>query len=221
MRTTTWSVVLLDIRSRVRPQPFPKVIKSIDAVTPRFKRPIDLITLGKEYMVPQWPIEGYKRIIRGIYPSIEVASGLGSEPFYHLMAIRDQYLQTTISPSKGSLSKKGSTNSLKFDVDTKIVELINAGHLEGALPPETPATCETSTDSGTMVDGSGERSLGIFGLLIFICLHRQRRHQQKQWGACFCYSHHFQQALEDVFHRHYHFPCIYHHVLSTQSAPHP
>lgn len=135
--------------------------RSIEAATIRFRYPIDLITWGKRYMVPQWPIEGYKRIIKGTYPSIEVASKLGSKPFYHLMAVRDQYLQTPASSSKGPLHRKGSTSSLKFDFDARIVALIDAGHLEGALSPDCPVACESSTDSDTMVDGNGERGFDI------------------------------------------------------------
>ncbi|EIM87184.1 uncharacterized protein STEHIDRAFT_138982 [Stereum hirsutum FP-91666 SS1] len=133
--------------------------QSIEAATPRFKYPTDLITYGQRYMVPQWPIEGYKRIIKGTYPSLEVASKLGSKPFYYLMAVRDQYLQTTPVPAQKAqklFAKKGSTNSLNFDFDTKIVALIDAGYLEGALPPDYPATCETSTDSDMTIDGNGK-----------------------------------------------------------------
>lgn len=112
---------------------------AIQYLTALITTPLDMIAYGKKYMVPQWPVEGYRRIIKGSYPTFDTASVLGPKYFYHLMSVRDEYWA---SKSAGSLKhKKSGTPSRSFDTNSKIVSLIERGELEGAIPPDSTESC--------------------------------------------------------------------------------
>lgn len=134
----------------------------IDLLTPLFLHPSKMISFGQEYMVPQWPLEGYKRIIKESYPTLEVATTLGPKSFYYLMSLRDEYLQKLSLSSSASKNKKPkSPSDSHLDLDARINTLIEQGHLEGALPPESPSLARprvpTHSDSGSLSEGDGKR----------------------------------------------------------------
>lgn len=136
--------------------------RTIDLLTPYFINPSKMISIGQEYMVPQWPLEGYKRIIKESYPTLEAATTLGPKSFYYLMSLRDEYLQKLSLSSSSSKNKKyRSSSDSQLELDTKINTLIEQGHLEGALPPESPSLARprvpTDSESGPLSEGNGKR----------------------------------------------------------------
>lgn len=113
---------------------------AIDVLSQDCLDPFEYIELGQRFLVPQWPIMGYRKLVEQSPPSEQDAVRLGLHSFYHLMNLRDE------SSRAESKSRPHTSN----DYDSRISALIADGHLQGVIgadPGSRPlSSCGSTTE---------------------------------------------------------------------------